>query len=162
MSYSIISLLALILNLIINRGAFKTVTKHSKDIKEEQLASVRYSHFLVVANLYFVADLGWGLLYERHDIDWLFPFLYSDCVFYFLFMFMTMLAWMRYIVAYLDKKGRRSKALLYAVWSLFTIALINLIVNRFYPFIFSFNDKHEYVTESGRHADCRTVHGRLR
>ena len=32
----------------------------------------------------------------------LFPFIYSLTVFYFLFMFVTMLTWSRYIVAYLD------------------------------------------------------------
>ena len=62
-----------------------------------------------------------------------------------------MLSWIRYIVAYLDKKGRRSKILLYAVWSMFTLALINLMINRFYPFIFSFNAAHEYIPENGRH-----------
>nr|MCR5399025.1 diguanylate cyclase [Lachnospiraceae bacterium] len=107
--------------------------------------------FLLLANSYFTVDVLWGILYEYRDIDALFPFLYIDCILYFLFMFLTMLAWMRYIVAYLDKKGRRSKALLYAVWSMFTLGLIYLIVNYFHPFIFSFTAEHEYVTESGRH-----------
>ena len=151
MSYSIISILALILNLIINREAFGNLINYSKDSNKERMVFFRYSHFLVIANFYFVTDLAWGLLYEHHESDTLFPFLYSDCVLYFLFMFMSMLAWMRYVVAYLDRHGRRSKILLYVVWSLFTLALINLCVNRFYPFIFSFNDKHEYVPESGRH-----------
>ncbi|MBP5385292.1 MAG: hypothetical protein J6Y57_10020 [Lachnospiraceae bacterium] len=31
------------------------------------------------------------------------------------------------------------------------LALIYLVINRFHPFIFSFNAQHEYITESGRH-----------
>ncbi len=151
MSYSIISLLALILNLILNRESLINVKSRSGELKTEQKFITRYRQFLIVSNFYFIVDFGWGLLYEHHDIDALFPILYSDCVFYFLLMFMTMLTWMRSIVAYLDKKGRRSKVLLCAVWTIFTLALIYLMINRFHPFIFSFNEKHEYVTESGRH-----------
>jgi GGDEF domain-containing protein len=62
-----------------------------------------------------------------------------------------MLTWIRYIVAYLDRRGRKSKALLYAVWAMFTLALLYLIINYFHPFIFSFNEENEYITEPGRH-----------
>ena len=62
-----------------------------------------------------------------------------------------MLTWIRYIVTYLDRRGRKSKALLYSVWAMFTLALLYLIINYFHPFIFSFNEEHEYITEPGRH-----------
>ena len=151
MSYSIISLLALILNLIINREPLSKLKSRSDIAQDERKSAARYGYFLFTSNLYFVADIAWGLLYEHHYIEKLFPALYIDCVLYFLLMFLTMLTWMRYIVAYLDKRGRRTKALLYAVWTMFTLALIYLIINYFYPFIFSFNEQHEYITEPGRH-----------
>ncbi|MCR5356000.1 MAG: diguanylate cyclase [Lachnospiraceae bacterium] len=151
MDYSIVSVLALILNLIINHEAFRYFRVRSKDQNPEQQAVIRYNHFLMAANCYFIADIAWGILYEYHSVNVLFPFLYSDCVLYFIFMFFTMLTWMRYIVAYLDKRGRRSKVLLSAVWTMFSLGLIYLMVNRFYPFIFSFNEEHEYITEPGRH-----------
>ncbi|MCR4713898.1 MAG: diguanylate cyclase [Treponemataceae bacterium] len=151
MSYSIISALALILNLIINRESFKNIRCWFGKLKNEQQSVTRYRYFLLAANCYFIADIAWGILYENHEIDAIFPVLYFDCVLYFLFMFFTMLTWMRYIVAYLDKRGRKSKALLYAVWTMFTLALIYLLINYFYPFIFSFNEQHEYITEPGRH-----------
>ena len=151
MSYSVISALALILNLIINHEALWHFKISSKASESEQRAAIRYSHFLTAANCYFITDMAWGVLYEHHDIPALFPFLYSDCIFYFIFMFLTMLTWVRYTVAYLDRKGLRSKIILCAVWSIFLLGLVYLMVNRFYPFIFSFNDKHEYITESGRH-----------
>lgn len=151
MSYSIISFLALILNLIINRETLKKIRVRSSTIKHEQQSVIRYSHFLTIANCYFIVDIAWGLLYEHHYIEKLYPALYLDCLLYFLFIFLTMLSWMRYIVAYLDRHGRRSKILLYSVWSMFTLALVYLIINHFYPFIFSFNEQHEYITHSGRH-----------
>ncbi|MBR6239052.1 MAG: GGDEF domain-containing protein [Lachnospiraceae bacterium] len=151
MSYSVISIFALILNLIISHEAFRNIRIRSDEQKKERKAAVRFSYFIISADCYFVADIAWGLLYENHHIDALYPILYTDCILYFFFMFLTMLTWMRYIVAYLDKRGRRSKMLLYGVWSMFTLGLVYLIINYFYPFIFSFNEAHEYVTESGRH-----------
>ncbi len=151
MSYAIISLLALILNLIINRDTFLNLRGQSSELSSDIKFITRYRHFLTASNCYFIADIGWGILYEHHNINSLFPYLYIDCVLYFLFMFMTMLTWIRSIVAYLDKRGRKTKALLYAVWAMFTLALIHLIINYFYPFIFSFNEQHEYITEPGRH-----------
>ena len=151
MSYSIISLLAIILNLIINREEFRYYRIHSGEHKSEQRTAIRYRHFLLAANCYFIVDIAWGLLYEYHHIEALFPVLYFDCILYFLFIFVTMLTWIRYIVAYLDMHNRKSKALLYAVWAMFTLALIYLIINNFKPFIFSFNEQHEYIIEPGRH-----------
>ncbi len=151
MSYSIVSALALIINLIINREAIGYFPVLSKGKESDERATIRYSHFLMAATLYFASDIAWGLLYENHGSDSIFPILYIDCVLYFLFMFITMLTWIRYIVEYLDKRRHRSKALLYAVWTMFTLALVQLLINRFYPFIFSFNEKHEYIPEPGRH-----------
>ena len=142
MFYSIISFLALILNFILNWEVFKKIGGR---------AANRYRYFLIASNCYFISDIAWGLLYEFHHIQKLRLALYIDCLFYFFFMFLTMLTWMRYIVAYLDKHGIRSKALLYAVWSLFTLALVYLIINYFHPFIFSINEQNEYITEPGRH-----------
>ncbi len=151
MYYSTVSILALILNHIINRDIFKYIGIRSREQTAGQKAAIRYNHFLIAANCYFIVDIAWGILYEYHGIDGLFPVLYVDAILYFIFMFLTMLTWIRFIVAYLDKKGRRSRALLYAGWTMFTLALIYLMINRFYPFIFSFNSQHEYITEPGRH-----------
>ena len=151
MSYSIISLLALILNLILNRETLVNIRRTSGGLKTEQKFITRYRQFLIVSSLYLIVDIGWGILYDHHEITALFPILYSDCVLYFLLMFMTMLTWMRSVVAYLDKKGRKSNLLLFVVWALFLLGLIYLMINRFHPFIFSFNEQHEYIPESGRH-----------
>ena len=115
MYYSCISILSLILLLIINRDALwknSAVTEREEAVRR---VAVRYRHFLITAILYFITDIAWGILYEHHDISKLFPILYSDAVFYFIFMFLTMLTWTRYVVAYIDKKRRRSIVLLYSV-----------------------------------------------
>ena len=151
MFYAIISLLAIILNLIINRESFANLRSRTGESKSEQRVAFRYKIFLIASNCYFLADIGWGLLYENRHIDALFPFLYLDCLLYFFFMFLSILTWIRYIVAYLDRHDRKSKALLLLVWVLFALALIYLIINCFHYFIFSFNDQHEYIIEPGRH-----------
>ena len=151
MSYSIISLLAIILNLIINRETFKNIRGRGEEGEKERRAVARYRHFLAAANCYFVADIGWGLLYDYRHNDSFFPVLYVDCAFYFLFLFLTMLTWIRYVVSHLDRRGLRSKILLHSVWAVFALAPVYLVINYFHPFIFSFDGRHEYVTEPGRH-----------
>ncbi|MCR5511913.1 MAG: GGDEF domain-containing protein [Lachnospiraceae bacterium] len=151
MSYSIVSILALILNQIINWHYFQNVRHLTKEQRAEKPALVHYSRFLNASNCYFVADILWGILYEHHDIDGLFPVLYFDCVLYFFFMFLSMLTWFRYLVAYLNKRGLKSKLLLYAVWAMFSLGILYLLINYFRPFIFSFDAEHAYVAESGRH-----------
>ena len=151
MYYAIVSLLALILNLILNQDSLKNLKGRPGESVSEQKVTLRYNTFLITSNLYFIIDIGWGLLYENRHLDALFPFLYLDCLLYFFFMFLTMLTWINYIVAYLDKHDRKSKALLHAVRTMYTLAIIYLIINCFHPFIFSFNDQHEYIIEPGRH-----------
>ena len=151
MFYAIISLLALILNLIINRDSLNNLRGRPAESISDQKVTFRYNTFLIVSNCYFISDIGWGLLYENRQIDALFPFLYLDCLLYFFFMFLTMLTWIRFIVAYLDRHDLKSKALLRSVWVFFILAIVYLIINSFHPFIFSFNEEHEYIVEPGRH-----------
>ena len=151
MYYSSVGILAFILHLIIHRDALKKISTRDERTGAVLQVASRYRYFLIAAALYYISDILWGILYEHNDIDALFPIIYSDTVFYFIFMLLTMLTWIRYVVSYLDKKGRRSKVLLYAVWSIFTLGLIYLMINRFYPFIFSFTEDHVYVGEPGRY-----------
>ncbi len=150
MFYAIISLLSFVLNLIINRDSLKNLRGRASESYSDQKVTLRYKIFLIVSNFYFIADIGWGLLYENRHHDILFPFLYLDCIFYFFFMFLTMLTWIRYIVAYLDRHDRKSKVLLHSVWIFFLLSLFYLIINFFHPFIFYFNENHEYIIEPGR------------
>ena len=72
MSYSIISILALIINLIINWEFLKKIQGSSGN-KDEQESISRYRYFLIASNCYFITDIAWGLLYEYHYIEAIFP-----------------------------------------------------------------------------------------
>lgn len=61
MTYSMISILALILNTIINCGALKHFSLSSKGQNSARRAVIRYTHFLTAANCYFIADIIWGV-----------------------------------------------------------------------------------------------------
>lgn len=150
MLYSMVPASLLIINLIVNWESLKKYGLNSSKQDKKNRVSVRYNYFILASACYFIVDMSWGLLYEHNDIPELFPFIYSFTVFYFLFMLLTMLTWTRYIVAYLDKGGRQSVTLLYGVWIMFGIGVLCLLLNRFYHFMFSYNDAHEYIGESGR------------
>ncbi|MCR5508030.1 MAG: GGDEF domain-containing protein, partial [Lachnospiraceae bacterium] len=120
MHYASIGITALIIHIIINRQELNRKTARAEMLKTGQVVALRYRYFLLASICYYISDITWGLMYDHRDIPELFALIYSDTVFYFIFMLLTMLTWIRYVVSYLDKRRRRSKALLYAVWLMFT------------------------------------------
>ena len=150
MLYSIIPAAFLAINLILNWEMLKHFGFKTKNQDKQGKVHVLYNRFLLTANCYFLVDLTWGIMYEYRAIPELFPFIYSLTVFSFLFMLLTMLTWTYYIVAYIDKSGRSSNILIYGVWIMVAIGVICLMINRFHHFIFSYNEAHEFVGETGR------------
>lgn len=150
MLYAITPATMLILSLILNWELFTTYGFNAKKQGKQNLVHVRYNWFLLASCCYTIVDMTWGILYEHKEIQAFFPFIYNLTVFYFMFMLLTMLAWTRYMVAYLDNSGRSSKILIHVVWALFLIGLVCLILNRSFHFMFSYNDKNEYIGEVGR------------
>ena len=149
--YSSVGLLALMLHFIINREDIMQRIGREERKEPGKLVVFRYKLFLNIASFFFLIDMIWGILYGFHHIPVLFPFIYSATIFYFLFMFLSMLTWVCFVVAYLNKRRPRSRALLYAVWSMFILGIVYLMINRFHPMIFSFNEAHEFVPEKGRY-----------
>ena len=88
MPYSIISILALILNLILNRGTFKLKELRSGSKKDEHQVVIQYGRFLVAANCYFVLDATWGILYAYRTNNAVYPYLYLATILYFVLMFL--------------------------------------------------------------------------
>lgn len=151
MYYSAVALLAMTVNLILNWRTL-TASWNKADASDERLqVKMRYSHFLHATNLFYFAEIGWGIFYGHYENPKLFAIIYINTIFYFIFMLLTMLTWARYIVAYLDSNGRGGKIVTGIAWIAFAFGLICLMFNRFYHFIFSFNDAHEYIPESGRY-----------
>lgn len=143
--------MALILHLIVNREPLLYGNAGKGQRSAEQVVSLKYWYFLISVTAFYIVDIAWGILYEHHDIPGLFPVLYSDGVFYYILMLLTMLTWVRFIVSFLGKRGRPGKSLLYVVWAIFTAGLICLMVNRFFPFIFYFTEDHAFVPGKGRY-----------
>lgn len=141
MLYSMVPASLLIITSLLNLESIRHFGFRDKN----NPVSVRYNYFFLTSILYFFVDMIWGILYEHNDVPAIFPIIYLFTVFYFLFMLLTMLTWTRYIVAYLDKRGFKTTLLLYGVWTMVIVGVVCLIINRFYPFMFYYNEAHEYV-----------------
>ena len=150
MLYAITPAAVLILNLILNWELFTNYGFNDKTQGKRNLVQVRYNWFLLASCCYVLVDMTWGILYEHKEVQAFFPYIYYLTVFYFMFMLLTMLTWTRYMVAYLDSRGWRSRVMIHAVWAVFVIGVVCLILNRSYHFMFSYNDKNEYIGEVGR------------
>lgn len=152
MYYSVIAALALIVNLILNWEYIKAFRFKAGTKDQVEQIKLRYSHFLASINGFYITEILWGLLYDYYDAASFFSIIYAITIFYFIFILLTMLTWTRYIVAYLDRDGRiRGKVLLYSTWVMFILGLISLQLNRFYHFLFYFDENHRYVATNGRY-----------
>lgn len=65
MLYSAVGMLALVLNCILNSELIRNfrLCTAIKDLKRQ--VKLRYSHFLMAANCYFITDIVWGIAYEH-------------------------------------------------------------------------------------------------
>lgn len=142
MYYASFGMLALILHLIIN---YEAITKKRDEITSVPL--LRYRHFLFAIMIYYVSDILWGFFEESRIV----VLAYSDTVLYFISMALSVLVWTRYLVAYIGQNGSRSRALLYTGWTLFTLTVLTLIVNFFYPVIFDFTAQEGYIPLPARY-----------
>ena len=107
MYYSSFGILAVIHHIIINHDILKNA-------KNEPSSGPRYRYrqFLNSILVFYIADLLWGF-FEEAKIRVL---VYADTVVFFATMALSILLWTRYVVAYIDKKGIKSKSLLGAGW----------------------------------------------
>ncbi|RKM62223.1 diguanylate cyclase [Butyrivibrio sp. CB08] len=151
MYYAYISALAFVLNLILNREPIWNVMALRKEKDESRDAELRYGYFLIAAAIYYIVDCIWGVLDAYHTVPGLYPAFYTSTALYFLMMLVTLLAWTRYIVAYLNRRGRRSKRLLMSVRILFIVGVVVLFTNGFFPTIFYFDESNKYIPGPGRH-----------
>ena len=129
MFYASFGALSIILHFIINSRLMRV-----KWDKEKQVSIYRYKWFLISVTLYYLVDVLWGTLYDTRII----PLVYTDTFLYFCSMVLSVLLWTRYVVAYLGRKGLFGSFLTYAGWTIFTFQLMTLIINFFYPLMFTF------------------------
>ena len=142
MLYSSAGLLALIIHLIINHdvlwnsSARKIVPAHRS-----------YRQFLVAVTVYYVSDICWGLLYERHLI----ALCFVDTEVYFVSMAFSILLWTRYVIAYLQERDRFGRALAALGWLIFSFQMLVVVVNFFAPVLFFFDADGAYHAQATRY-----------
>ena len=142
MYYSSFGILAVIHHMILNYNVLRKGKEEGSG-----KAGYHYRLFLNALLVFYVADLLWGFLVES-GIRIL---AYADTWLFFATMALSVLLWTRYVVAFLDKKGIRSTSFLGAGWGIFAFVGLLLIINFFYPIVFTFTDDTEYVPYFGRY-----------
>ena len=132
MVYSSVALIALVITFIINYDIFKGALNADSNL---QKIFSSYRDLLIGEIVYFVSDALWGILYEAELIK----LTYIDTVIYFLAMAATVFLWIRCVIVYLAEKNIFNKLLLYGGIVFLAIEVISLVVNIFYPIVFSFD-----------------------
>ena len=141
MVYSSVGLLALIITLMINHDILR------RDYDRAYMpAHASYRSFLYALIAYYITDILWGFLYEKHWIT----LVYADTVLYFIAMAFTVLFWTQFVVDYLDDHTRFEKILLLSGKAIFLFQIIVLIINFFVPVLFTFDSGNVYHTLSAR------------
>ena len=135
MVYSSIAIIALLVQLIINYDVImnKTSSKVSKNNKS-------YRRFIIGSIFYYVTDILWGF-FDEQKMD---RMLFFDTTAFFLAMSLMVMLWTAYATDYLDEKTRFGKALRTVGHGFFMISPPALIINFFYPILFSINSECEY------------------
>ena len=133
--YSAITSIALGVHLIIN---WRQLVGWRKD--KSRLGARECSNFLICMAVFFVSDLLWGIsagLRLKH-------LLFASTTIFFLAMVLSVCAWMRYIVVYLEMKGRLRQCLLWTGNCLFAFFVPALAVNCFTNIFFAVNSAGSY------------------
>lgn len=142
MYYSSFGLLTVVITVINNIQILRRA-----DSEDNPRVRRVYRQFLFSLILFCVSDILWGTLYELRII----PLAYIDTALFFASMGLTVFLWMRYIVAFLDRKGIFSRVLTIAGAFIFAFQIVSLIVNIFYPVVFHFDETKEYVPGKARY-----------
>ena len=142
MLYSSAGLLALIISIIINHDVMFRNSDHNIIPSRSQ-----YRGFLFNLLFYYVTDILWGILYENN----LTTLTYIDTALYFFFMASSIFMWTRYAVSYLDAGSSFGKFLKNLGWIFFSFECIVIVLNFFFPVLFSFDEAGAYHAESMRY-----------
>ena len=142
MFYAAIGLLAAAVHIIINLDILL-----KRDAVPGRTSYRDYRRFLFALLVFFLLDAAWGVLYEKR----LTALAYADTVFYFAAMALSVLFWTHYVVSYLERNDVYSRILNRIGWLIFDFAILALLVNAFYPILFSFDEGGVYSAGIARH-----------
>ena len=134
-AYSVLSIVAIAIHLIINFDIFPGRRGSGTAY------GLRYRGFLAGLFAYYVTDACWGVL---AGLGWT-RALYVDTVLYFIAMSVSVLTWCRYVIAYLNFSRGMSKALYWFGYWLLGMFVVLMVVNAFNGCVFSFDDQGRYT-----------------
>ena len=135
MTYSIIGILASIMLLITNRDI---LWKHDGGTLTKTERSYRL--FLIGVMCYYITDLLWGILYSKGMIT----VLYIDTTIHFAAMVGAVMLWTQYVVSYLDTRDIFERILKVTGLTFFSLELVTIAVNLFFPVLFWFDGDKVY------------------
>ena len=142
MFYSVFGILSLTMFLLINFR--KLIRVRNKDEIE---AEKWYSYFLFAVIFYLITDIVWGLAYELQYLKLTF----IDTTLYFFSMALSVMLWTAFVAKYLNRKNGFEVGLKIAGLAMLVLVTIALIVNIFYPIVFSFDSDGVYRPLFVRH-----------
>ena len=142
MSYSLVGLLAIAIQLMISHK-----TLFEKDKKNEMVHHA-YRAFLVAVLVYYTTDALWGFFYDLHSVK----LIYVDTSVYFAAMAASVLFWTQCVVYNLEEKSPLGKFLFYIGRIIFAFQLLAIVVNFYYPILFSVDEAGGYHAHSARYA----------
>ena len=142
MTYSVISFLALIVHLIIQRDAI-----FQKNNRSGVPAQKEYRRFLFRTLSFFLVDALWGVF---TSLRWV-SLIYADTVLFFATMMLSVIFWTRYVIIYLDDTGIFSKILFIMVIVLGVLAFVALVINFFVPVVFWIDQSGGYHVDNARY-----------
>ena len=131
--YSIISIIAVIIHIIINPSLFQRKSWRSNRSKA-------YPLLMFAIFTYYITDACWGMFAGLNNI----PALFIDTTLYYVAMAAAVTCWLTYIVEYLELNSFVSKVFKYLGWAFFFADIVALLINFFYPCFFWFDENDAY------------------
>ena len=132
--YSVTAFVAIAIHLIINFNIFTT----RKLVTTE---GVRYRRFLLAILAYYITDACWGVLAGLGWTKWL----YVDTICHYAAISVSVLAWCRFVIVYLDLSRWSARSLSWSGYALLALYIGLLAANGFNNCLFHFDDQGVYV-----------------
>lgn len=129
--------LALVVHVIVNWH--QLVNWRNLKVRSGALA---YRIFLVCLLAEFLVDVMWGVFAEFR----LAQLLYADTVLYFMLVAVSLFAWTRFVIVYLDMDRWVRSSLIWMGHSVLAFFIVVLLVNGFNECLFGVNSNGEYYT----------------
>ena len=136
MDYSILSIVALVIHILINFDMFTKINNDMPAIKS-------YRFFAISIAVFYITDILWGIF----DTNAMRVALYTDTFVYFIAMGATIFFWTEFVVRYLEGQKIFTRTLTIIGALFFATELVLLIVNIFQNLLF---DVDLIINEQGK------------